>query len=58
MAELAFAAADLFDIYIEKGLEMITVRHYTEDMLVALTADKEVVLEQKNKETYQVLVRQ
>lgn len=56
--KLAFAAADLFDINIEKGLEMITVRHYTEDMLVALTADKEVVLEQKNKETYQVLVRQ
>lgn len=54
---LAFAGNDLFDTQIEKGLELLTIRHYNENLLEELTAGKNVVLEQKSKETVQVVIR-
>ena len=56
--KLAFAASDLFDIQIEKGLTLLTVRHYKEELVLALTEGKEIVLkQQEGNETVQVLMR-
>jgi aspartate kinase len=54
---LAASAAHLFDIQVEKNLELLTIRHYTEDLLHKMTAGKEPVLIQKSRETVQVLYR-
>ncbi|MES2774037.1 MAG: aspartate kinase [Bacteroidota bacterium] len=56
--KLAFAASDFFDIQIEKGLTLLTVRHYKEALVSSLTEGKEIVLkQQEGDETVQVLLR-
>ncbi len=54
---LAFAGDNLFDIQIERGLELLTIRHYNQTLLEELTAGKNVVLEQKSRETVQFVMR-
>ena len=55
--KLAIAAADLFEVQVEKGLTLLTIRHYKEDVLIELTAGKQVVLRQQSDDTVQVLMR-
>ena len=55
--QLAAAATAIFDVQIEKGLELLTIRHYNEDIIAKLTAGKQIILEQKTTETLQVLYR-
>jgi len=55
--KLALAAAALFEVVVEKGLSLLTIRHYKEALLQELTAGKQVVLRQQNEETVQVLMR-
>ncbi len=55
--QLASAASVIFDVQIEKGLELLTIRHYDETIIAQLTAGKHIVLEQKAIETLQVLYR-
>ena len=54
---LALSASEIFDVLIEKDLTLLTIRHYTEEIILELTAGKNIVLEQKTKETIQVLMR-
>ncbi|HLZ88637.1 MAG TPA: aspartate kinase, partial [Puia sp.] len=54
---LALAAADLFDVQVERGLTLLTIRHYTGEVLQRLTAGRQEVLRQQTKETVQVLMR-
>lgn len=54
---LALAAAELFEVQIEKNLTLLTIRHYTENVIEALMAGKKVVLEQKTGDTVQMLMR-
>ena len=51
----ASAAAALFDVQIEKGLQLITIRHYHQEIIKELLADKKIVLQQQTKETLQAL---
>jgi len=53
----AAAAAELFDVQIERGLSLLTVRHYNEAVKTELTANREILLEQKTTNTLQVLYR-
>jgi aspartate kinase len=53
----AIAAAEDFDVQIEKGLSLLTIRHYSEEVLNTMTAGKDVVLVQKTKETLQIVYR-
>ncbi len=53
--QLATKAATLFDVQIEKGLTLLTIRHYTVDLLQKMTAGKKIVLQQQTTETVQVL---
>ncbi len=56
--KLALAASELFDVVVEKNCMLLTVRHYTEDIVKKLTAGKIQVLSQKTTETIQVLVKE
>lgn len=47
----------MFSVKYNKNLELITVRHYQRACMEKLTKDKEVVMEQKNRTTLQVIVR-
>lgn len=55
--KLALAAAELFDVQVEKGLSLLTIRHYTNETLAELTRDKTIVLKQQSPETVQVLMK-
>jgi aspartate kinase len=55
--KLALQAAELFDVQVEKGLTLLTIRHYREELLNALSADKSVILRQQSQETVQVLMK-
>jgi aspartate kinase len=53
--KLATAAAEIFDVQIEKGLTLLTIRHFNESTLKKLTEGKQIVLKQESPETVQVL---
>jgi aspartate kinase len=55
--QLAASASELFDVQLEKGLTLLTIRHFRDDLLENMIAGKEVVLMQQTKETVQVLYR-
>ena len=54
---LAFAANDLFDVSIEKGLTLLTIRHYSKELFNELTKDKIIVLQQQSEDTIQALYK-
>ena len=53
--QLASAAATLFDVQVEKDLNLLTIRHYSKEIFEELTKDKHIILTQRTKETIQVL---
>jgi aspartate kinase len=55
--KLALAAADLFEVQVEKGLTLLTIRHYKEKTLEELAKGKQLVLRQQSEDTVQVLIR-
>jgi aspartate kinase len=55
--KLASQAALLFEIEVEKGLTLLTIRHYREEVLQRLTIGKQIILKQQLPETVQVLMR-
>jgi len=55
--QLASAASAIFDVQIEKGLELLSIRHYDDAIIARLTEGKQIVLEQKTTDTLQVLYR-
>jgi len=56
--KLALAATELFDVQIEKGLTLLTIRHYNEEIIDKLTKNKVELLSQKTKETLQMLLKE
>jgi len=54
-AQIASDASLLFDVEMEKGLSLLTVRHYNEGTIKKMTEGKNVVLEQRTPETLQVI---
>ena len=55
--KLALAASAEFEVLVEKGLTLLTIRHYREELLQKMTAGKKVVLRQQSPETVQVLMK-
>ena len=55
--KLALEAALFFDMEVEKGLTLLTVRHYRPEALKSLINNREMVLQQWSRETVQTLVR-
>lgn len=56
--QLATAASTGFDVQVEKGLYLLTIRHYNDETMQALTNGKQILLKQQTKETVQVLFRE
>ena len=55
--KLAEGSSEIFDVQIEKGLTLLTIRHYNNETLDRLTAGKQIVLKQQSQETVQVLMK-
>jgi len=53
---LALAAADLFDVQVERGLTLLTIRHYNGEVLQRLTAGRQEVLRQQTPETVKIVM--
>lgn len=54
--KLALMASEIFDVHLEKNLTLLTIRHYTTEIIKRLSENKTIVLEQKTKETIQMLM--
>ena len=55
--KLALQASEIFDVQVERGLTLLTIRHYNNETLERLTKGKEIVLKQQSPETVQVLMK-
>lgn len=53
---LALNAVEFFEVQVEKGLNLLTIRHYTNEVLEKLTAGKKIELKQQSPDTVQVLM--
>ncbi len=56
VGDFALAAAQHFDVQVTKSLLLLTIRHYTLDIIEELCANKEVILRQQTPETIQLLM--
>ena len=52
---LAFGVSEIFDVQMTKELTLITIRHYNEDIVKKLTANKKILLRQQTTDTVQLL---
>lgn len=57
IGQLAAEASAIFDVQVEKDLSLLTIRHFNNELLVKMTADKQIILKQQTPETVQVLYR-
>ncbi|MEO6453669.1 MAG: hypothetical protein ABIN97_06360 [Ginsengibacter sp.] len=55
--KLALDTSLIYEVQIEKNLTLLTIRHYTKELIEKLTGGKTIVLEQKTTDTIQVLMR-
>lgn len=55
--KLAFEVADFFDVQVMKGLNLLTIRHYNNEIVEKLTREKSILLRQQTTETIQLLMR-
>ncbi len=55
--QLAIAATEFFDVSVERGLRLLTIRHYVKEVLEELIGQQQVVLQQQTPETIQVVLK-
>jgi aspartate kinase len=55
--QLASAASGIFDVQVEKGLQLLTIRHYTAELFTEMSKGKDIILSQQTKETVQILYK-
>lgn len=56
LEKFAAAAAASFDVDLEKGFTLLTIRHYKKELVEGMTAGKKIRLLQQTPETVQVLL--
>ncbi|MBC8033857.1 MAG: aspartate kinase [Chitinophagaceae bacterium] len=54
---LALDLSQTFNVQIEKNLTLITIKHYTQDVLDELTLGKHILLKQQWQDTVQIVIR-
>jgi len=54
--KLALKSSDTFEVQVERGLTLLTIRHYNDETLERLTKNRTIVLKQQSPETVQVLM--
>ncbi len=52
------AFEDTYNVKYNEGLELVTIRHYDQATIDRVTVDKEVLLQQKTRETARLIVKQ
>lgn len=55
--QIALKASQIFEVQIQRNLTLLTIRHYTPEIIKKLSENKEIVLEQKTPETVQLLLK-
>ncbi len=55
--QLAAEASSVFDVELERGLSLLTIRHFNNELLNKMIEGKDVLLQQETKETVQVVYR-
>jgi aspartate kinase len=55
ISRLALAVSGIFEVQVEKGLSLLTIRHYTNETIEQHLKNKKVVLHQQSRETLQYL---
>lgn len=55
VSQLAAAASAIFDVQVERNLNLLTIRHFTNEVIDKMLQNKTIVLRQQTKETMQVL---
>jgi aspartate kinase len=53
--QFAASASQLFDVQLVKNLTLLTIRHFTKDLMDKMLLGKNILLKQQTKETVQVL---
>ncbi len=53
--QLAAAASAIFDVQVERNVSLLTIRHFTNEVVDNMLRDKNILLRQQTKETLQVL---
>ncbi|MGN6298653.1 MAG: aspartate kinase [Ginsengibacter sp.] len=54
--EISQEVSEIFDVSVQKNLTLLTIRHYTDAVIEQLSGNKEIILEQKTKDTVQLLM--
>ncbi|GAC1381206.1 MAG: aspartate kinase [Ginsengibacter sp.] len=55
--KLALAASEEFDVHLERGLKLWTVRHYTDGVIEPILKNNNIVVEQRTPKTVQFVIR-
>jgi aspartate kinase len=55
--KLALAAAGQFDVTVHKGLSLLSIRHYTNELIHKMTEGKTIVILQQSPVMIQLLMR-
>lgn len=55
--KLAIAASETFDVQVEKGLSLLSILHYTNELVDEMTANKKLELKQQSPDTVQILMQ-
>ena len=55
--KIALEASSYLDVQVTRGLSLLTIRHYNNDVFEQLTSGKEILLRQQTPDTVQVLLR-
>jgi aspartate kinase len=54
--KLAYEASEFFDVQVENGLTLLTIRHYQKELLEKLIQGRKIVLQQWSSDTVQTLI--
>lgn len=54
--KISLAASEIFEVQVQKGLTLLTIRHYTPEIIDRLSKNAQIILEQKTKETVQLIL--
>ncbi|MFN5333574.1 MAG: aspartate kinase, partial [Bacteroidota bacterium] len=55
--KLALAASEQFDVNVTKGFSLLSIRHYTDEVIIKLTSGKSIEIRQQSPNMIQVLMR-
>ena len=54
----ALAAGEIFEVMLDRGLTLLTIRYFNEEILNEMTEGKDILVMQKTKQTVQDLYRE